>query len=250
MKLLSFLSSLAVSALAAAALGLTPSVQAAPAHHVHPLSTPSTARPMSGGNWTGTVTVTPQGTRVLGNPQAKLKLVEFVSYTCPHCAHFEEASAAQLKLVFVAGGQGSIEVRHILRDPVDLAIALLTNCVPASRFFQLHEAFMRHQDRWVEILQGLNETQQNRWTDGDKGGRMRAIASDLRFYDFVEPLGLTRTAADRCLSDNALMERLAGQTRDAATLGVESTPSFAIGDLVLAGTHDWATLGPQLAARM
>ncbi|MDE2406221.1 MAG: thioredoxin domain-containing protein [Sphingomonadales bacterium] len=224
--------------LASLALGFAPASAQAPAH-----------RP-AGGNWNAVVNVTPAGTRVVGNPQAKVRLTEYVSYTCPHCAHFEAASAAQLHLVFVAGGKGSIEVRHIVRDPVDMAIALLTNCVPPARFFVLHEAFMRQQDKWVARLQTMSEGQQKRWNNGDNGSRMRAIASDLQFYDFVSGLGLGRVAADRCLSDGKLAERIAAQTRDAAAAGVDSTPTFAIDGTILAGTHDWATLAPQLAARM
>jgi protein-disulfide isomerase len=208
------------------------------------------ARATGGANWNGVVTVTPLGSRVLGNPQASVKLTEYVSYTCPHCAHFEVASAAQLKLVFIAGGKGSIEVRHVLRDPVDLAIALITNCVEPRRFFQIHEAFMRGQDDWEALLPKLGEGAQKHWYDGDKGSRMRAIASDLRFYPIAERFGLSRPAADRCLSDQGLMDRLANQTREATAAGVDATPSFAINGALLAGTHDWTTLGPQLAARM
>jgi len=208
------------------------------------------ARATGGANWNGVVTVTPLGSRVLGNPQASVKLTEYVSYTCPHCAHFEVTSAAQLKLVFVAQGKGSIEVRHVVRDPVDLAIALLANCVEPKRFFQIHEAFMRGQDAWEATLQKLGESPQKRWYDGDKGSRMRAIAGDLHLYDVTTRFGLSRPAADRCLSDQGLMDRLANQTRDAMSAGVDSTPSFAINGAVLAGTHDWTTLGPQLAARM
>lgn len=202
------------------------------------------------GNWNQAVAVTPLGSRVLGNPAAGVKLVEYVSYTCPHCAHFEAESAAQLKLVFVAGGKGSIEVRHVVRDPVDLAIALITNCVEPRRFFQIHEAFMRGQDAWEARLKDLGEGPQKRWYDGDKGSRMRAIASDLKFHDTAARFGLSRVATDRCLSDQQLMDRLALQTREATAAGVEGTPSFAINGSLLAGTHDWATLGPQLAARM
>jgi protein-disulfide isomerase len=213
---------------------------------------PAAAEPAraAGSSWNATVNVTPLGSRVLGNPQAALKLVEYVSYTCPHCAHFEAASAAQLKLVFVAGGKGSIEVRHVLRDPVDLAIALITNCVEPRRFFLIHEAFMRAQDDWEPTLQKLGEGPQKRWYDGDKGSRMRAIAGDLHFYDVAARFGLSRPATDRCLSDRALMDRLANQTREATAAGVEGTPSFALNGAMLAGTHDWTTLGPQLAARM
>lgn len=204
----------------------------------------------AGGNWNAVVNVTPAGTRIVGNPDAKVRLTEYVSYTCPHCAHFEEASAAQINLAFVSGGKGSVEVRHVVRDPVDMTIALLTNCVPANRFFVLHAAFMRQQDKWVARLQGIGEGQQKRWNQGDNASRMRAIASDLKFYDFVASFGLGRAAADRCLADGKLAERIAAQTRDAAAAGINSTPSFAIDGTVLAGTHDWATLAPQLAARM
>ena len=39
-------------------------------------------------NWNQTITLTPQGTHLLGNPAAKVRLTQFISYTCPHCAHF------------------------------------------------------------------------------------------------------------------------------------------------------------------
>lgn len=234
----------ALALIAASLVLAAPAVARKPAQ-----AAPTRAQPVSG-NWNARVTVTPAGTRVLGNPDAKVKLTEYVSYTCPHCAHFEEASAGQLKLVFVASGKGSIEVRHILRDPIDMAIALIANCVEPRRFFQIHEAFMRGQDRWEALLQGMNADGQKHWSEGDRGSRMRAIASDLQFYPIAERFGLSRAATDRCLADPALMERLANQTRDAANAGIDSTPSFAVDGTVLAGTHDWATLGPQLAARM
>ncbi|MBU6266569.1 MAG: thioredoxin domain-containing protein [Sphingomonadales bacterium] len=227
-----------LATLSALALGLAPA-QAQP-----PLHKPAAP------NWNAVVTVTPAGTRVVGNPDAKVKLTEYVSYTCPHCAHFEEASAGQINLAFVAGGKGSVEVRHVVRDPVDMTIALLTNCVPANRFFILHAAFMRQQEKWVARLQGMSETQQKRWNQGDNPGRFRAIASDLQFYDFVAGFGLGRIAADRCFGDAKLAERIVKQTSDAGAIGVNSTPSFALDGVVLAGTHDWSTLAPQIAARM
>ena len=38
--------------------------------------------------WDRTVNLTADGFPVLGNPAARVKLVEFISYTCPHCADF------------------------------------------------------------------------------------------------------------------------------------------------------------------
>ena len=40
----------------------------------------------NGGDWTKTVTETPAGGYVMGNPEAPVKVVEYASLTCNHCA--------------------------------------------------------------------------------------------------------------------------------------------------------------------
>lgn len=195
--------------------------------------------------------VTPEGYHVLGNPAARLRVVEFVSYTCPHCSHFEIESEGQLKIGMIAPGKGAIEVRNFVRDPVDMTVALITNCVPANRFFQLHTAFMRMQPQWIGPLSNATEAQRQRWTTGTFASRTRAIASDFKFYDFMAARGMDRPTMDRCLANETLAKKLAQQTDDAAEkLGVTGTPSFMIDGIVLAGTHDWDSLRPQILARM
>ena len=69
----------------------------------------------------------------------------------------------------------------------------------------------------------------------------------------VDLLVLTRhvtAAADRCLGDNAMAQRLAAQTAEARRLGISGTPGFLLNGDVLAGTHDWKTLQVQLKARV
>lgn len=202
-------------------------------------------------NWNQAVTLTPQGTHVLGNPAAKVKLTQFVSYTCPHCAHFEEEADAQLRLTFVAGGKGAVEIRNFVRDPIDLTVALLTNCGPANKFFLNHTMFMRSQAKWIEPLTHPSPAQQARWTGGTFVQRTRAIARDFNFYPIMATRGYTAAQVDKCLANEALANRLAASTNEAAnTLLITGTPSFAIDGTVLAGTHSWAELRPQLAARL
>jgi protein-disulfide isomerase len=62
--------------------------------------------------------------------------------------------------------------------------------------------------------------------------------------------GYDRSATNRCLADSARADLLAKGTRDAASLGLQATPSFAIGGVLLDATHDWATLRPQLDSRL
>lgn len=214
---------------------------------------PAKPAPLNAGarNWNATVARTPQGTHLLGNPAAKVRLTQFVSYTCPHCAQFEAEADAQLRLGFVATGKGAVEVRNFVRDPVDLTAALLTNCGPPAKFFLNHAAFMRSQDKWIAPLARPTAAQQARWTSGTFAQRTRAIAKDFGFYRIMQTRGYTAPQVDKCLADEALAQRLAAATEEAgSTLFVTGTPSFAIDGVVLAGTHSWKALRPQLDARM
>lgn len=201
-------------------------------------------------NWNMNVVVTPAGSHVLGNPAAKVKLTEFISYTCPHCAHFDREGTDRLRVSGVAQGKVSIEVRHLVRDPIDMTVAMLTNCGPPSKFFINHSAFLRSQDSWIGAANTAGEAQRQRWTTGDTAARMRAIASDFGFYNIMATRGYDHTMVDRCLSDQAMAKKLADQTEAASKLGVTGTPSFLINGDLLAGTHDWESLQPQIEARL
>jgi protein-disulfide isomerase len=202
-------------------------------------------------DWNNTVALTPRGTHLLGNPAAKVKLTQFISYTCPHCAHFEAQADAPLRLAFIATGKGSIEVRNFVRDPVDMTAALLANCGPATKFFGNHAAFLRSQDKWITPLNHPTPTQTARWTGGSFAQRTRAIALDFGFYRIMQSRGYSAPQVDKCLADEALARRLAASTQEATDkLFVSGTPMFAIDGVVLAGTHTWDALRPQLDARM
>jgi protein-disulfide isomerase len=209
------------------------------------------AKPVARGNWVATAAVTPQGYHVLGNQAAPLRLVEYVSYTCPHCAQFEVQSEAQLKIGLVGLGKGAVEIRNFVRDPIDMTVALLTNCVAPARFFPLHTAFMRNQAKWIVPATNSTEAQRQRWSTGPFVNRTRAIASDFKFYEFMEARGVNRVATERCLANETLAKKLAAQTQEAVEkYNVNGTPSFMLDGVLLAGTHDWASLKPQLDARV
>lgn len=209
------------------------------------LSIAATPRP----DWTGKVTLGEGGSHVLGNPAAKVKLTEFVSYTCSHCADFQKEADAPLKLAYVLPGKVSVEVRHLVRDPVDLAAGLLTNCGEPARFFGNHNAILQGQDGWIKVLGTASDAQKQRWSAGPLGNRMRAIAGDLGFYRIMERRGYQRPALDRCLADEAMARKLTAQTQAAIDAGVTGTPSFMLDGTLLAGTHDWRSLNAQLEAR-
>jgi len=202
------------------------------------------------GNWNATVTQGSDGTYTLGNPAAKVKLTEYVSYTCSHCAHFHQEADAKLRLGYLPQGKVSVRVAQILRNPIDLTVATLTNCGDPKAFFTRHNAFMASQSRWLGKYDGFTPAQTARWTSGDVPNRLRAIASDFDFYAIMARFGYSRVQADRCLGDAAMVKRLTAQTEAASALGVDSTPSFAINGQVLTDEHEWKTLAPQIDAKL
>lgn len=202
-----------------------------------------TLAPAAKANWTATVVRTADNSHVLGNPAAKVKLVEYVSYTCSHCAEFEVQAGSELALGFVKPGSGSLELRPYFRNTVDIAATLLAYCGAPSRFIGNHSALLRGQKTW---LKNVTPEQQHRWQTGDFVSRMRAIASDLKLYDIFTARGYNRIDLDRCLANEALAVKIADENMTAdSVLGIRGTPSFVINDrLVEAG--DWRSLRPIL----
>jgi protein-disulfide isomerase len=192
-------------------------------------------------NWLGTAVVTDGGHR-LGNPAAPTKLMEFVSYTCPHCGHFFKEADGAIKIGYVQPGKVSVEIRHLIRDPVDLAAVVLTECGDPKKFFGNHDMFFAQQDKWSAKGDDLTKAQQERYYSGALGARMKAVASDFGFYDMMETRGYTRVQVDACLSNEAKIKALAAQSKaDADKFNVNSTPSFVVNGKTLE-IHTWGEL--------
>ncbi|MFC0205589.1 thioredoxin domain-containing protein [Novosphingobium soli] len=200
-------------------------------------------------NWAARVETMANGSHRLGNPEAPVKLVEYVSYTCPHCAHFHKEADPVLRLTLVPKGQVSVTVTNFLRNPLDLTVAMLTNCGDPKRFFVRHSAFFASQEQWLAKAQAANAEQQRRWYQGEMPARMRAIASDLGFYDKMASWGIGRAQADACLANQPMLDKLKAQQAEGAALGIEGTPSFTL-DGELLDAHDWASVSKAITEKV
>src|SRR5688500_12259900 len=94
-----------------------------------------TVKPPEGGDWSQVVTPTPAGGFMMGNANAGVKLIEYGSMTCPHCAEFDETGVQPLIDNYVKSGRVSYEYRNYVRDPYDLAASLIARCNGAQGFF-------------------------------------------------------------------------------------------------------------------
>ncbi|HOB14056.1 MAG TPA: thioredoxin domain-containing protein [Novosphingobium sp.] len=196
--------------------------------------------------WSNTVTLGANGSHMLGNPEAGTRLVEYNSYTCPHCARYNLQSEGVLRLAYIPSGKISVEVRQFPLNPIDVAAAMLAACGPKEKFFLNHTALLRSQEKWAAPISYATGAQQARWKHPDLGTRNRAIASDLHLYDVMETRGYDRQTLERCLTDKTEAARIEAQRAAAEADGVVGTPSFSINGKLLLDTNDWASLRPQL----
>jgi len=200
-------------------------------------------------NWTTAVVENDNG-HLLGNPEAKTRLVEFMSYTCSHCADFARSGDQAIKLAYVPNGRVSFEIRHLLRDPIDLTAALLTHCGDPAKFPENHSAILYAQDEWMAKARATTQAQRSRWQFGTNGARRQAMASDLGFYTIMERRGYSRVALDRCLADEAKATALAESSQaDIATYKLQGTPSFVVDGELLEGVFTWPGLERALGSR-
>ncbi len=205
------------------------------------------ASPALAQDWNAEISETEQGFRV-GNPEAPMQLIEFVSYTCPHCADFEQEAEAELKYVYVLEGLANVEIRHLIRNPVDVAAALVTECGPAENFFNNHRAMLFTQEQWLARVQSMSAAQQARWNSGTISSRMRAIGNDLDFHEIMESRGYSYSDVDNCLADaERAMALVEASAANSAEYSVRGTPSFVLNGTLLEGVHDWPTLGRIMA---
>lgn len=200
----------------------------------------------AGKNWVTEIERSP-ASHIIGDPDAALTVTDFSSYTCSHCGTFARTGGEIMKLAYVGPGKTRVEIRHVIRNPVDLTATLATWCGDKDTFLRNHAAIMFAQEKWLPKVANATPGQRQRWSTGPIPSRLRAIASDLDFYEIFETRGIDRPALDQCLADTKLMDTLIGTTMaDAETYGIRVTPSFAIDGELLDGTHSWEALQPQI----
>ena len=115
------------------------------------------------GDWSLVVTATPAGGFAMGNPNARVKLVEYGSMTCPHCAHFDENSVPSLIDDYVKSGKVSWEFRNYVRDTIDVSAALIARCGGAKRFFPLTRALFKDQPSWEKKVADTPQEELRGW---------------------------------------------------------------------------------------
>lgn len=194
-------------------------------------------------NWARTYSVTSDGGFRVGNPKAKVAIVEYGSLVCPHCRHFAQTAVKPLMDQYVRTGKASYEFRPLILSGIDIAAQLVARCGGPSTFFPIADQLYATQPTWL----GRVSEEQNQRIAGLPDDQMYlAFAKATGIVPIAAARGVAPARADKCLRDGNAALRLAEMAKVAQDLGVNGTPTFFINGK-RAEVYDWASLKPYLA---
>jgi len=216
---------------------------AAPAHKP---AMRSAVPPVAARDWSKVATRLPSGAFLLGNPSARVKLVEYLSLTCPHCAHFEGEAIAPLTAKYVRPGLVSYEVRHALRDSFDYAGSLLVRCDgPQAYFVKLPQVFAR-QENWFGRAQAWSRIEQ---ADGLPADLLLPKVAAGAGFDSL--LGLSAARMNECIAskdEQAVLTAMASEAWHRPDF--PGTPAFLVNGMLRPDVRSWADLDAALATAL
>jgi protein-disulfide isomerase len=215
-----------------------PAAAAPVRHSTHPVHHVAAAAR----DWTRVVVATPEGGFRMGNPAAKVKLVEYGSLTCPHCAAFSRTGEQPFIQAYVKSGRASYEYRNFVLNNVDVVASLLARCA-GTGFFRVADTFYATQDQWVKKATAMTEAQRTQVNALPTSQRLGRVADMIGLTPIAARAGVPAAQGKKCLADKAGVDRLGHIYQAGEAAGVDGTPTFFING-AKADTNTWAGLEP------
>ena len=148
------------------------------------------------------------GDIVLGDANAPVTIIEYASYTCPHCASFHVNTWPQLKEQYIDTGKVKFIMREVYFDKYGLWASMTARCGGEAGFYPMTDVFLKTQ---------------RAWTAGNEQDRIAAI------HQIGRRAGLSNERLSACLGDRDYAKALVEDyKKNAAADDVRSTPTFLI----------------------
>jgi protein-disulfide isomerase len=200
-------------------------------------------------NWTRTVTTGANNAFVMGNPKAKVRVVEYLSYSCSHCAHFNAEATPVLKADYIAKGMVALELRNAVRDRYDMTASLLARCGGAARFFGNSDALFAAQDALMAKA-SVYESTSDAPAATPVNEALKGVARGAGLVELMAKRGYTSAQLDACLIDKRNQDAVLAMTREAwETRKIPGTPTILVnGEATAAGT--WELVEPRIRSAL
>jgi protein-disulfide isomerase len=121
--------------------------------------------------------------RTMGNPKAKVVLIEYAAPSCPVCANFNGATFPLLKQNYIDTGKVYYVFRLFPLRSDDGAAEKLARCLPEDKYFPFIDLLFRNQSKW-DVEYGVQDVH-------DELVRLARVA------------GMSADQADKCMTDTS-----------------------------------------------
>ncbi len=207
------------------------------------ISAPVAAAPAV--DWSKTVVATPEGGVAMGNPKAKVTLVEYGSLTCHHCRDFALAGMKPLTANYVRTGKVRFEFRSYLLNGYDVAANLIARCNGPRGFFPVAEAMFATQDQWLGTASRLPKEKTAALEGLPPEKLLPQMASLVGLQKIGAAKGVPVARANQCLANRASADKLIAFAEKARGEGITGTPTFFLNGRRLE-VNTWPTVEAEL----
>jgi protein-disulfide isomerase len=164
----------------------------------------------------------PLGDMSLGDPKAPVRIYEYASLTCSHCAAFNQEIFPKLKKDYIDTGKVYYTLRDFPFDPIATAGYMLAHCAGPERYFGFIDVLFATQAKWAFVQDPMNA--------------LKAIAKQGGFSD---------QSFEACMKNEKIFDHVKSVAeRGAKTFGVNSTPTFFINGEKVEGAIPYSELEP------
>jgi len=123
--------------------------------------------------------------RILGDPNAKVTIVEYASMTCPHCAAFHTEQFQMLKKEYIKTGKVKFIYRDFPLDSLALAAAMMARCAPKERYYPIVSIIFQTQQDWKNKADPSEALSQIGLLSGISKDTYKACISNKDIFDGV-----------------------------------------------------------------
>ncbi|MBX2833469.1 MAG: DsbA family protein [Micavibrio sp.] len=157
--------------------------------------------------------------RIIGNPSAPIKIAEFASLNCSHCADFHRNVMGDFKKAYTDTGRAYVVYSDFPLNAVALQASMVARCLPEDRYFDFIDDLFATQAEWAFSPRYLKELEKK-----------------------AAGYGMSSELFEACVNNEQLRESIVGGVKAASEVwNVSSTPSFVVNNQVkIMGARDLA----------
>ena len=145
---------------------------------------------------------------MLGNPDAAVTVMEYASYTCPHCASFHANTYPELKANYIDTNKINFIYRDVYFDRFGLWASMIARC-DETKFFGITDMLYKRQAQW------------------SRAGDAPTVVAEMRKIGLLA--GLSNEQMDACLNNQPMAEALVARFQETtAADDVNSTPTLFV----------------------